>query len=76
MHWELAAVCYRRVSRDGPIIKGAKGVCKHPALQVLRDNSSAFRECLSRMGMTPVDIGKIDAADAPDPDDDFFRLSR
>lgn len=74
MHWELYVKCYRTVSKDGLVVKNRfNRSVKHPAHQLLRENASAFRECLARMGMTPVDLGKLDPTDAPDDDDAFFR---
>lgn len=77
MHWEMMVRCYHRVSRDGPVVKNARGRwVKHPVLQVLRENSAALRDCLSRMGMTPTDMGKLSGIEEPDQDEGFFESAR
>lgn len=76
MHWEMCVRCYHRISRDGPVVKSYRGgYVKHPAMQVLRENSLAFRECLVRMGMTPADAKRVSAREPEDEDDAFFSAS-
>ena len=41
---------------------------KHPALQVLRDNSAAFKSYASLFGLTPVDRGRLDLPAPPASD--------
>lgn len=53
MHYALAWTAAEVVQRDGLMILGVKGEKKHPLLQVVRENSMAFRAYAAEFGMTP-----------------------
>ncbi len=56
VHWEVTVRCYHRISRDGAVVKGVRGhKTKHPALQVLRDNSEVMRRCLDQLARLGAD---------------------
>lgn len=54
VHYALAKQAYLQLAADGILADGARGTeKKHPAQQILRDNSSAFKQYLTEFGMTP-----------------------
>jgi P27 family predicted phage terminase small subunit len=54
VHWSLAREVAQIVRKDGVRVKDENGLDrKHPLLQVLRDNSAAFRQYAAEFGMTP-----------------------
>ncbi|HEV8340595.1 MAG TPA: phage terminase small subunit P27 family [bacterium] len=73
MYWGIYVEAYHAVTEAGVTAQNRQGrMVKHPALQVLRDHSAAFRECLARLGMTPVDRGRLDVPEDADAAASFF----
>jgi P27 family predicted phage terminase small subunit len=54
VHWSLAREVAQLIRKEGLRVKDENGLDrKHPLLQVLRDNSAAFRQYAAEFGMTP-----------------------
>lgn len=65
-HLAIAQESRRRIMLDGLTVKDETGQQrKHPLLQVLRDNSAAFRSYAAEFGMTPSSRTRLAAPDAP-----------
>lgn len=45
--------------KDGVLIEGERGMVKHPAAQIHRDNSAAFARYCSMFGITPADRSRV-----------------
>ncbi|MBO8169974.1 MAG: phage terminase small subunit P27 family [Thermoanaerobacteraceae bacterium] len=82
LHWALAVQSYRQMKTDKnrarkeglPVdkyglttIDERKLPRKHPLLQVLRDNSAAFRQYMAEFGLSPSSRSRISL---PDPNDE------
>lgn len=82
-HYALAAEAAKVLREEGLLVsdpehKAADGSVpkrKHPALQILRDHSAAFRAYAAAFGLTPADRGRISvpAPDEPDEYEEFLR---
>jgi P27 family predicted phage terminase small subunit len=64
VHYSIAWRAARVIQREGLLVKNAFGVAKHPLLQVLRDNSTAFRAYAAEFGLTPSSRSRINV---PEP---------
>jgi P27 family predicted phage terminase small subunit len=53
VHYSIAWRAAEIVTREGLMLKNAFGWAKHPLLQVLRDNSTAFKSYAAEFGLTP-----------------------
>lgn len=63
MHWMIMTRAFADVARRGVMVKGArkKGErVKNPALQIMRENSAAFRAYSALFGLSPADSGRLD----------------
>lgn len=69
IHWAMAATAYKHIHRRGVMIKGARGVVKNPALQILRDNSTQFRHYCALLGLSPMDRNRLNEPDEPPAQD-------
>lgn len=70
MHWAVMLTAFEKIAKDGPLVKGYRGaLVKHPALQVLRDSSSALGGYLARFGLTPVDRARVAMLEVDDADE-------
>ena len=70
-HYSAALAAARALERDGLLVKDPEhaGVLrKHPAAQLLRDASAAFRSYASTFGLTPLDRARL-AQPEPEPKD-------
>jgi P27 family predicted phage terminase small subunit len=71
-HWAIAFEAARVIREEGLSAVDVNGATrKHPLLQVLRDNSTAFRLYAAEFGLTPSARGKLDIPE-PTDDDEFF----
>ena len=63
------------IARDGLTREDELGIeRRHPAIQILRDASLAYRQWATEFGMTPLARGRIDVSrTAPDPVSEFER---
>lgn len=69
IHWALAFEAARVIRDDGLSTVDENGsVRKHPLLQVLRDNSTAFRLYAAEFGLTPSARGNLDIPEPADGD--------
>jgi len=53
VHYSIAWRAAEIVIKEGLMLKNAFGWAKHPLLQVLRDNSTAFKSYAAEFGLTP-----------------------
>lgn len=68
-HYAVAMAAAEVVAQQGPMRKDENGVeRKHPMLQILRDNSKAFRMYCSEFGMTPSSRQRLDFESAEEGD--------
>jgi P27 family predicted phage terminase small subunit len=67
VHYSIAWRAAEIVTREGLMLKNAFGWAKHPLLQVLRDNSTAFKSYAAEFGLTPSSRSRISV---PEPLDD------
>ena len=66
MHFALMCAANRVLVEDGPTVKDERGlVRKHPAHQVMRENSQAFRQYADRFGMNPKARDKLSLPPEP-----------
>lgn len=71
-HWAIAFEAARAIREEGLTAADENGATrKHPLLQVLRDNSAAFRMYAAEFGLTPSARGRLDIPE-PAGEDDFF----
>ncbi len=68
VHYSIAWRAAEVVQREGLMLKNAFGWAKHPLLQVLRDNSTAFLRYAAEFGLTPSARSRISVPDAHDYD--------
>jgi P27 family predicted phage terminase small subunit len=59
VHYSIAWRAAEVVQREGLMLKNAFGWAKHPLLQVLRDNSTAFKSYAAEFGLTPSSRSRI-----------------
>ena len=59
VHYSIAWRAAEIVTREGLMLKNAFGWAKHPLLQVLRDNSTAFKSYAAEFGLTPSSRSRI-----------------
>ena len=72
LHYALAREAAQAIKDEGLVgvdINGLKR--KHPLLQVLRDNSGAFRQWCAEFGLTPSSRSRLSIPE-PAEEDDFF----
>jgi len=53
VHYSIAWRAAEVIQKEGLMLKNAFGWAKHPLLQVLRDNSTAFKSYAAEFGLTP-----------------------
>lgn len=71
-HWAIAFEASKQIKADGLTAEDQNGkLRKHPLLQVVRDNSTAFRLFAAEFGLTPSSRGKLNIPE-PEEDDGFF----
>lgn len=59
-HFAVAVDAAERIKADGMVTEDERGLPrKHPLLQVLRDNSAAFRSYAAEFGMTPSSRSRV-----------------
>ena len=71
-HLAVAMEAAKTVAREGVLVTDpdhAGAMRKHPALQVLRDNSLAFRGYAAVFGLTPADRARLSVPPAPVADE-------
>ncbi len=81
VHYATAREAALQIGKDGVMVPdpahraedGSVPMRKHPALQVLRDSSTAFRGYAATFGLTPVDRGRLSVPEE-EPMDDFSRF--
>ena len=67
-HFAIAAEALKQLRQDGPVTVDERGLLrKHPAGQLLRDNSAAFRSWLKELGLTPVSRAGLVVEDPHEP---------
>lgn len=72
MHLSFAIEAAKRIKAEGIVAEDERGLPrKHPLVQVLRDNSQAFKQYAAEFGLTPSARSRLDLADAKDPNDDL-----
>jgi len=74
-HLSIAAAAAREIEGSG-LTKDKRGrITKHPAAQVLRDNSIAAKALMCELGMTPAARARVGlpATKEPDASDKFFQ---
>lgn len=65
-HFALARAAAKKIATDGPTAKDERGLPrKHPAHQVMREHSEAFRQFTDRFGLTPKSRAAAAAKTAP-----------
>jgi len=73
-HFAVAREAAKTVARAGLTRKDEAGVeRKHPLLQIMRDNSKAFRMYAAEFGMTPSSRQRL-AFEAPEEGDELVQL--
>jgi len=73
-HYAVAIQAARTIAKDGLTRNDENGVArKHPLLQVLRDNSRAFRMYATEFGLVPSSRQRL-KFEEPEPDDELTRL--
>ena len=70
-HWAIAFEAAKELRGGLTTVDEAGLVRKHPLLQVLRDNSTAFRLWAAEFGLTPSARGKLSIPEPTDTDDFF-----
>jgi P27 family predicted phage terminase small subunit len=71
-HYALAERAAKQLKQDGLTTTDERGLTrKHPLLQVLRDNSTAFRSYAMQFGLTASARARLSVAE-PEDADDFF----
>ena len=68
VHYSIAWRAAEIVQREGLMLQNAFGWAKHPLLQVLRDNSTAFKSYAAEFGLTPSSRSRISVPEAHDYD--------
>ena len=68
VHYSIAWQAAERVKREGLMLKNAFGWAKHPLLQVLRDNSRAFKAYAVEFGLTPSARSRISVPQVQEAD--------
>jgi P27 family predicted phage terminase small subunit len=69
LHLHLATLAAQAL-KDGPLAKDGRGrTVKHPAAQILRDNSLAAKSYLAEFGMTPAARTRIEVPEPLGQDD-------
>jgi P27 family predicted phage terminase small subunit len=54
LHWSLAVEAAEILKKEGTIATDERGLPrKHPACQILRDNSASFRHYMQEFGLSP-----------------------
>lgn len=72
-HYVLAVKAARRIKKDGILSVDEQGVTrKHPASQIVRDHSAAFRQYVAEFGLSPAARARLSLPDEKDDGDDFF----
>jgi len=72
-HWALAWEANKTLKQDGLVVLDERGLeRKHPLLQVLRDNSAAFRMYAGQYGLTASARVKLSVPEPEEGDEDFF----
>ena len=71
-HWAIAFDAARLIRDEGIVAVDENGAPrKHPMLQVLRDNSTAFRQYAAEFGLTPSARTRLDIQE-PEANDGYF----
>jgi len=66
-HYSIARAAAEAIDKDGlTVVDENKCQRKHPLLQVLRDNSTAYRLYASEFGLTPSSRGRLQVAPLED----------
>ena len=74
LHYATAVQAERLIRREGLVTTGVRGgLVKHPAVQILRDSSTAFRQYAEQFGLTPSSRARIELP-MPDEPDELERL--
>ena len=61
VHWSLAVEAAKTLKKEGCLTTDERGLKrKHPACQVLRDNSLAFKQYMAEFGLSPVSRTGLD----------------
>jgi P27 family predicted phage terminase small subunit len=68
VHYSIAWQAATVIEREGLMLKNAFGWAKHPLLQVLRDNSTAFKSYAAEFGLTPSARSRMTVPDAKEFD--------
>jgi P27 family predicted phage terminase small subunit len=69
-HWAIAFLAARAIREEGLyLIDGDGAKRKHPLLQVMRDNSAAFRAWAVEFGLTPSSRARISIPEPAEDDD-------
>lgn len=72
LHYAMAVRAARTLKDAGITVRDTNGVeRKHPALQILRDNSSAWRQYAEQFGLTPSARSRLNIPE-PEDADEFF----
>lgn len=70
LHYATAVEAETLLREEGLVTIGAKGgLVKHPAVQILRDNSIAFRQYAEQFGLTPSSRSRITMPMPEEPDE-------
>lgn len=70
LHWALAVDAAKTLKKEGITTVDERGLPrKHPLLQVLRDNSQAFKQYAAEFGLTPSARARLDMAKDEEIDD-------
>lgn len=74
IHYETAVQAQRLVRTQGLVVTGARGgLVRHPAVQIVRDSSTAFRQYAEQFGLTPSARSRIELP-MPEEMDELERL--
>jgi P27 family predicted phage terminase small subunit len=72
-HYALAREAAKVLKRDGILVLDERGLeRKHPLLQVMRDNSAAFRAYAVQFGLTASARARLTIAEPEEADEEFF----
>lgn len=72
LHWTVAWQAGQELKNGSLLVPGMKGgLVKNPLLQILRDNSRAFRQYAAEFGLTPSARSRLSIPE-PEEDDGFF----